>query len=135
MDYSGRSTMSHDADAKIPFNRPFTAGGELSYIQQAAEPMHLSGDGAFTKRAHALLRDMTQSRAVFLTTACTHALEMMPLLLDLKPGDEVIVPTLTFVSTANAFVLRGVRPVFCDSRADTLNMDEAALDALVTPRT
>jgi dTDP-4-amino-4,6-dideoxygalactose transaminase len=124
-----------DAYAKIPFNRPFTTGGEIPNIQQAVEAMHLSGDGRFTKRAHDLLRDMTHARSVLLTTACTHALEMMPLLLDLQPGDEVIVPTLTFVSTANAFVLRGVRPVFCDSRADTLNMDEAALAALVTPKT
>jgi dTDP-4-amino-4,6-dideoxygalactose transaminase len=127
--------MTQEAGPKVPFNRPYATGQEFSYIRQAIEAMHLSGDGAFTKRAHALLREMTQSRAVFLTTSCTHALEMMALLLDLQPGDEVIVPTFTFVSTANAFVLRGVRPAFCDSRADTLNLNEATLDSLVTPRT
>jgi dTDP-4-amino-4,6-dideoxygalactose transaminase len=127
--------MSDDDNSKIPFNRPYATGGEFPYIQQAIEAMHLSGDGAFTKRANDFLREMTQSRAALLTTSCTHALEMMALLLDLQPGDEVILPTFTFVSTANAFVLRGVRPVFCDSRADTLNLDEAALDSLVTPRT
>jgi len=127
--------MSQVDAPKIPFNRPFATGGEFPYIQQAIEAMHLSGDGAFTKRAHGLLRAMTQSPAALLTTSCTHALEMMALLLNLQPGDEVILPTFTFVSTANAFVLRGVRPVFCDSRVDTLNLDEAALDSLVTSRT
>jgi dTDP-4-amino-4,6-dideoxygalactose transaminase len=127
--------MNRHDTAKIPFNRPYTTGGELPYIQQAIDAMHLSGDGPFTRRAHELLRTMTQSRAALLTTSCTHALEMVALLLDLTPGDEVIVPTFTFVSTANAFVLRGARPVFCDSRDDTLNLDESALESLVTSRT
>jgi dTDP-4-amino-4,6-dideoxygalactose transaminase len=126
--------MSSD-DAKIPFNRPYTTGAEFACVQQAIEAMHLSGDGAFTKRAHELLRAMTASRAALLTTSCTHALEMMALLLDVQPGDEVIVPTFTFVSTANAFVLRGARPVFCDSRPDTLNLNDAALESLITTRT
>jgi dTDP-4-amino-4,6-dideoxygalactose transaminase len=121
--------------AKIPFNQPYTTGREFACVQQAIEAMHLSGDGAFTRRAHQLLQAMTGSRAALLTTSCTHALEMSALLLDLQPGDEVIVPTFTFVSTANAFVLRGARPVFCDSRPDTLNLDEASLESLVTPRT
>jgi dTDP-4-amino-4,6-dideoxygalactose transaminase len=121
--------------AKIPFNRPYTTGAEFSCVQRAIEAMHLSGDGAFTKRAHEMLRTMTASRGALLTTSCTHALEMMALLLDVQPGDEVIVPTFTFVSTANAFVLRGARPVFCDSRPDTLNLDDAALESLITPRT
>jgi dTDP-4-amino-4,6-dideoxygalactose transaminase len=122
-------------DAKIPFNRPYTTGAEFACVQRAIEAMHLSGDGAFTTRAHELLRTMTASRAALLTTSCTHALEMMALLLDVQPGDEVIVPTFTFVSTANAFVLRGARPVFCDSRPDTLNLNDAQLDSLITPRT
>jgi dTDP-4-amino-4,6-dideoxygalactose transaminase len=120
---------------KIPFNRPYTSGTEFAYIQQAIDAMHLSGDGTFTARAHALLCRMTGSRGALLTTSCTHALEMMALLLDIRPGDEVVVPAFTFVSTANAFVLRGARPVFCDSRADTLNLDEARLESLITPRT
>ena len=124
-----------EVQTKIPFNRPYVTGTEFSYVQQAIEAMHLSGDGAFTRRAHQLLQTMTQSPASLLTTSCTHALEMMALLLDLKTGDEVIVPTFTFVSTANAFVLRGARPVFSDIRADTLNLDESRLPSLITPRT
>jgi dTDP-4-amino-4,6-dideoxygalactose transaminase len=127
--------MTRDEATKVPFNRPYTTGGEFRYVQQAIEAMHLSGDGAFTRRAHELLQAMTSSPAALLTTSCTHALEMMALLLDVRPGDEVIVPTFTFVSTANAFVLRGATPVFCDSRPDTLNLDEAALESLITPRT
>jgi dTDP-4-amino-4,6-dideoxygalactose transaminase len=127
---SGRMAVS-----KIPFNRPYATGREFDYIRQAIEAMHLSGDGAFTQRAHGVLRAMTQSHAALLTTSCTHALEMMALLLDLQPGDEVILPTFTFVSTANAFVLRGARPVFCDSRSDTLNLDESLLEPLITGRT
>jgi dTDP-4-amino-4,6-dideoxygalactose transaminase len=129
------TSMNLDDSTKIPFNRPYTTGKEFDHIQRAIEAMHLSGDGGFTKQAHEILREMTASRAVLLTTSCTHALEMAALLLDLEPGDEVIVPTFTFVSTANAFVLRGVRPVFCDSRADTLNLDESQLDSLVSSRT
>ena len=127
--------LTPEAYTKIPFNRPYVTAVELAYVQQAIEALHLSGDGAFTKRAHPVLQTMTQAPASMLTTSCTHALEMMALLLDLKPGDEVIVPTFTFVSTANAFVLRGARPVFGDSRADTLNLDESLLDSLVTPNT
>jgi dTDP-4-amino-4,6-dideoxygalactose transaminase len=123
------------ADRQIPFNRHYVTAAEFAYVRQAIENMHLSGDGPFTKRAHQLLQTMTQAPASLLTTSCTHALEMMALLLDLKPGDEVIVPTFTFVSTANAFVLRGARPIFCDSRSDTLNLDESLLDSLITPNT
>ena len=129
------TSMNRDDTAKIPFNRPYTTGKEFDYVQQAIEAMHLSGDGTFTKRAHETLCAMTSSRAALLTTSCTHALEMAALLLDLRPGDEVIVPTFTFVSTANAFVLRGARPVFCDSRVDTLNLDESQLESLVTTKT
>jgi dTDP-4-amino-4,6-dideoxygalactose transaminase len=121
--------------AKIPFNRPFATGQEFRYIQQAIDAMHLSGDGTFTRRVNERLRDMTGGGAALLTTSCTHALEMIALLLDLQPGDEVIMPAFTFVSTANAFVLRGARPVFCDVRPDTFNLDENRLAALITPRT
>ena len=123
------------SSVRIPFNRPYVAGLEAAYIEQAIEGMHLSGDGVFTRRANELIRAMTSSRAALLTTSCTHALEMMALLLALQPDDEVIVPSFTFVSTANAFALRGARPVFCDSRPDTLNIDDALIPSLITPRT
>lgn len=120
---------------QIPFNRPFTAGKEFEYIQQAIQNMDLSGDGAITKKCHALLEQILEVPKVLLTTSCTHALEMAALLLDIKPGDEVIVPSFTFVSTINAFVLRGACPVFIDIRPDTLNLDETKLEQLITPRT
>jgi dTDP-4-amino-4,6-dideoxygalactose transaminase len=119
----------------IWFNRPAVTGNELRYIQQAIESGHLSGDGEFSKRCHARLAEITGSRKALLTTSCTHALEMAMLLLDLAPGDEVICPAFTFVSTANAVALRGARPVFVDVRADTLNLDERLLDVAITPRT
>jgi dTDP-4-amino-4,6-dideoxygalactose transaminase len=119
----------------IPFNRPTTVGKEAEYMQQALLSNHISGDGQFTKQASALLEGALGVPKVLLTTSCTHALEMSALLLDLKEGDEVIVPSFTFVSTINAFVLRGVRPVFADIRPDTLNIDESRLEALITPRT
>jgi dTDP-4-amino-4,6-dideoxygalactose transaminase len=119
----------------ICFNRPFTVGKEFEYIQQAIENMDLSGDGAITKKCHAYLEQILGVPKVLLTTSCTHALEMAALLLDIKPGDEVIVPSFTFVSTVNAFVLRGACPVFSDVRPDTLNLDEAKLEQLITPRT
>ena len=108
----------------IPFNKPFLTGRELEYIEQAHANGHLSGDGAFTKRCHAWLETTTGCRKALLTHSCTGALEMAALLLDLQPGDEVIMPSFTFVSTANAFVLRGAVPVFVDIRPDTLNLDE-----------
>jgi len=119
----------------IPFNRPFFSGNELEFIQQAIKNSKLSGDGIFTKRCHDLLESVLGVSRVLLTTSCTHALEMAALLLDIKPGDEVIVPSFTFPSTVNAFVLRGARPVFIDIRADTLNLDEKLLERLITPRT
>lgn len=119
----------------IPFNKPTHVGAELEYIQQAIQSSHLSGDGSFTKRSHALLESALGVPKVLLTTSGTHALEMSALLLDLKAGDEVIVPSFTFVSTINAFALRGAKPVFADVRADTLNLDESKLEALITPRT
>jgi dTDP-4-amino-4,6-dideoxygalactose transaminase len=120
---------------RIPFNRAGLFGNEFVYISKALEDGHISGDGRFTKQCHALLeRELGTSKAL-LTTSCTHALEMTALLLDIQPGDEVIVPSFTFVSTVNAFVLRGARPVFCDIRSDTLNIDEKQVEALVTDRT
>ena len=119
----------------IPFNRPFFSGNEFEYIQKAITSWHLSGDGTFTKKCHALLENELGVRKALLTTSCTHALEMAALLLDLKPGDEVIVPSFTFVSSVNCFVLRGARPVFIDIRPDTLNLDETQLERLITPRT
>ncbi len=120
---------------KIPFNRATLTGREFEYIQQAIDSAHLSGDGAFTRKCQALLERATSSPKALLTTSCTHALEMAALLLDIKPGDEVICPSFTFVSSVNAFVLRGARPVFADIRPDTLNLDEAQLERHISPRT
>jgi dTDP-4-amino-4,6-dideoxygalactose transaminase len=120
---------------KIDFNRPTMVGGELAYIKKAFVNAHVSGGGDFTKRCSALLEKELGASRVLLTTNCTHALEMSALLLNIKPGDEVIIPSFTFVSTANAFVLRGAKPVFIDSRPDTLNMDETLLKRLITRRT
>ncbi|RIK31460.1 MAG: dTDP-4-amino-4,6-dideoxygalactose transaminase [Anaerolineae bacterium] len=119
----------------IPFNKPTNVGNELEYIQQAIQSSHLAGDGSFTKKSHAILEQAMNVPKVLLTTSCTHALEMSALLLDLKDGDEVIVPSFTFVSTVNAFALRGAKAVFADVRPDTLNLDESKLEALITPRT
>jgi len=119
----------------IPFNKPYMAGRELAYIADAVSSGQISGDGPYTKRCHAYLEEALGVPKALLTTNCTHALEMAALLLDAKPGDEVIVPSFTFVSTVNAFVLRGAKPVFIDVRPDTLNLDEAQLERLITPRT
>ncbi|WP_246048676.1 dTDP-4-amino-4,6-dideoxygalactose transaminase [Arenimonas terrae] len=119
----------------IPFNKPHMTGRELWYIAQAHANGHLSGDGAFTKRCSTWLEQRTGAARALLTHSCTAALEMAALLLDLQPGDEVIMPSFTFVSTANAFVLRGAVPVFVDIRADTLNLDENLVEAAITPRT
>jgi dTDP-4-amino-4,6-dideoxygalactose transaminase len=120
---------------RIPFNRPAIVGKELYYISKVIHEGHSAGDGSFTKKCHALLEEALGVPKVLLTTSCTHALEMAALLLDIKPGDEVIVPSFTFVTTVNAFVLRGARPVFIDVRPDTLNMAEHLLEELITPRT
>jgi dTDP-4-amino-4,6-dideoxygalactose transaminase len=120
---------------RIPFNRPCLAGNEYKYIADAIANGHASGDGPFTRKCHELLERELGVPRVLLTTSCTHALEMAALLLDCGPEDEVIVPSFTFVSTANAFALRGVRLVFADIRPDTLNLDESRLESLITPRT
>jgi dTDP-4-amino-4,6-dideoxygalactose transaminase len=119
----------------IRFNQASLTGRELEYLAQAVGHGHISGDGPFTRRARAMLEQVTGSRAALLTTSCTHALEMAALLLEIGPGDEVIVPSFTFVSTANAFVLRGATPVFVDIRPDTLNIDERLVEGAITPRT
>lgn len=119
----------------IPFNRPHMTGGELPNIAAAHASGHLSGDGAFTRRCHAWLESETGTRRALLTHSCTAALEMSALLAEVGPGDEVIMPSYTFVSTANAFVLRGATPVFVDVREDTKNIDERLVEAAVTPRT
>ena len=119
----------------IPFNRPFAVGKEFDYIQQAIANAHLSGNGPFTKKCHAWLEERVGCCKALLTHSCTAALEMAAILADIQPGDEVIMPSYTFVSTANAFVLRGGVPVFVDIRPDTLNLDEAKIEAAITPRT
>lgn len=122
-------------DIRVDFNRPILAGRELEYIRQAVANGHLSGDGPFTKKCHAYLEGQLGVAKALLTTSCTHALEMAALLLDIQPGDEVILPDFTFVSTVNAFVLRGAKPVFVDVRVDTLNLDETKLEEAVTSKT
>ena len=119
----------------IPFNRPFMTGNEVVSIERAYDNGVLSGNGAISRECEALLEARTGVRQVLLTHSCTGALEMAAILLDLEAGDEVIMPAFTFVSTANAIVLRGGVPVFCDIRADTLNIDETKIEALITPRT
>ena len=119
----------------VDFNNPIPVGNELEYIKQAIQSGHISGDGPFTKKCHAYLEGELGVPKVLLTTSCTHALDMSAILLNIQPGDEVILPDFTFVSTVNAFVLRGAQPVFVDIRWDTLNLDESKLEAAVTPHT
>ena len=119
---------------RIPFNQPYMTGKELGYIGQAHANGHLAGDGDFTKKCSAWLEQRTGCRKAALTHSCTAALEMAAILADIQPGDEVIMPSYTFVSTANAFVLRGGIPVFVDIRSDTLNIDENLIEAAITHR-
>lgn len=121
--------------SKIHFNQPYAVGKEFDYIRQAIRNAHTCGNGPFTKQCCTLLEQTLGVPKTLLTTSCTHALEMAALLLDIRSGDEVIFPSFTFVSTVNAFVLRGAQPVFCDIRPDTLNLDETKLEKLITPRT
>lgn len=119
----------------IPFNKPYMTGKELSYIAEANFHSMLAGDGRFTKICHSWLEERAECHKALLTHSCTAALEMAAILADIQPGDEVILPSYTFVSTANAFVLRGGVPVFVDIRPDTLNIDETKIEAAITPRT
>ena len=119
----------------VPFNKPYMTGKELWYISQAHASGHLAGDGQFTKKCSGWLEQRTGSQKALLTHSCTAALEMAAILADVQPGDEVIMPSYTFVSTANAFVLRGATPVFVDIRPDTLNIDETRIEDAITPQT
>jgi dTDP-4-amino-4,6-dideoxygalactose transaminase len=120
---------------RIPFNRVHVTGSEHAYVAAALDSGKLEGDGPFTARASALIAQLTGTTTALLTTSCTHALEMSALLLEPAPGDEIIMPSFTFVSTANAFALQGAVPVFVDCRPDTMNLDEKAVAAAITPRT
>jgi dTDP-4-amino-4,6-dideoxygalactose transaminase len=122
-------------EINVDFNRPVLVGNEFEYMRQAVENGHISGDGPFTKKCHAFFEKELGVQKALLTTSCTHALEMSAILLNIQPGDEVIIPDFTFVSTVNAFVLRGAKPVFLDVRPDTLNLDESKLEEAITPRT
>ena len=119
----------------IPFNKPYMTGRELGYIAQAHINGHLAGDGMFTKKCHAWLESQTGTHKALLTHSCTASLDMAAMLADIRPGDEVILPSYTFVSTANAFVLRGGIPVFVDIRPDTMNIDESLIEGAITMRT
>ena len=132
---SETSVYSPTVHYRIPFNKPCLTGNELRYIADAITRGHSAGDGIYTRRCRDLLEQTLGAQSVLLTTSCTHALEMAALLLGIEPGDEIIAPSFTFVSTVNAFVLRGARPVFVDIRPDTLNLDERLLESLITPRT
>lgn len=119
----------------IPFNRPYMTGRELAYIAEAHQAGHLAGDGRFTRSCHEWLVQRLGAKAALLTHSCTAALEMSAMLCNVRPGDEVIMASFTFVSTANAFALRGATPVFVDIRPDTLNIDEKLIAQAITPRT
>ena len=119
----------------IPFNKPYITGKETEYILEAVQSGKISGDGMFTKKCHAFFEERYGFQKCLLTTSCTDALEMAAILINIQPGDEVIMPSYTFVSTANAFVLRGAKIVFCDSREDHPGMDEDAIEPLITKKT
>jgi dTDP-4-amino-4,6-dideoxygalactose transaminase len=120
---------------KILYNKATVVGNEFEYIKQAIDNAHISGDGEFSKKCHELLERELGIQKALLTTSCTHALEMTALLLNIQPGDEIILPSFTFVSTVNAFMLRGAKPIFADIRPDTLNINEKQIESLITPRT
>ncbi|MCS7075809.1 MAG: dTDP-4-amino-4,6-dideoxygalactose transaminase [Bacteroidia bacterium] len=120
---------------KIPFNKPYLCGNELKYIEQAVQSGKISGDGVFTKRCHEWFEQKYRFKKCFLTTSCTDALEMAAILINIQPGDEVIMPSYTFVSTANAFVLRGAKITFVDSSLYEPNMDISQIEPLITPKT
>src|SRR5260221_12287949 len=122
-------------DKLIDFNQPFLTGRELEYIRQAVALGHISGNGEFTKKCHIFFEEKYHFKKCLLTSSCTDALEMAAILCDIQPGDEVIVPSYTFVSTANAFVLRGAKIVFADSRTDHPGIDEDQLESLITKKT
>lgn len=120
---------------RIPFNKPPFVGPEIDYVRAAVESGRICGDGQFNQKCHAWLKEHTGTAKALLTTSCTHALEMAALLCDIKPGDEVIMPSFTFVSTADAFAMRGAKCVFVDIRPDTMNLDEKLVEAAITAKT
>jgi dTDP-4-amino-4,6-dideoxygalactose transaminase len=122
-------------EMKIPFNKPFMTGKELFYIAEAHFNDKLAGDGPYTKNCHAWLEQQSGTKKGLFTHSCTGALEIAAMLANIQPGDEVIMPSFTFVSTANAFALRGAIPVFVDIRPDILNIDETKIEAAITPKT
>ena len=122
-------------EKKIPFNKPFVVGKELYYIAQAVTMGNLAGDGYFTKQCSSLFEERFGIQKVLMTPSCTAALEMAAMLCELEPGDEVILPSYTFVSTANAIVRLGAKPVFVDIRSDTLNLDDNLIEDAITPNT
>ncbi|MGI5287068.1 dTDP-4-amino-4,6-dideoxygalactose transaminase [Nonomuraea polychroma] len=130
-----RSAIETSQATRIPFNRSHLSEHELDYLAEAIGQGHTAGDGPFTRRASQLLKELTGAGSVLLTTSCTDALEMSAILLDFQPGDEIIMPSFTFMSAANAFVLRGAVPVFVDCRGDTLNLDERLIEGAITART
>src|SRR5882724_11578644 len=119
----------------VPFNKPYLTGNEVGYINEALLAGKISGDGNFTKKCHSFFEERYRFKICLLTTSCTDALEMAALLIDVKEGDEIIMPSYTFVSTANAFVLRGATIIFCDSRQDHPNIDEQKIESLITAKT
>ena len=119
----------------IPYSNPHISGKEEKYIKQAIQKRNLSGDGYFTKKCQLLLEKITKSPKVLLTSSCTHALEISAILCNIQPGDEIIMPSFTFVSSSNAFVLRGAKIVFVDIRPDTMNIDENLIEAAITKKT
>jgi dTDP-4-amino-4,6-dideoxygalactose transaminase len=123
------------ASSTVPFNTPYVTGAEFEYIQEAIDNAHLAGSGPFSRRCADYLKERLGAQSVLLTHSCTGALEMAALLANVQPGDEVILPSFTFTSTATAFALRGAVPVFVDVREDTLNLDESLVEAAITPRT
>lgn len=124
-----------DKEVKIPFNKPYLSGKELEYIAQAVDSGKISGDGVFTRRCHTYFEEKYGFKKCLLTTSCTDALEMASILIDTQPGDEIIMPSYTFVSTANAFVLRGAKIIFADSRKDHPGIDEDKIEQLISPKT
>jgi dTDP-4-amino-4,6-dideoxygalactose transaminase len=127
--------MAVERELKVPFNQPYVTGEEFGFIQEAIDDAHLSGNGRFSRQCMALLEEALGAQLVLLTNSCTAALEMSALLADVREGDEVIMPSFTFTSTATALVLRGAVPVFVDVRPDTLNLDERLVEAAITDRT
>lgn len=128
-------TLNNGTAIRIPFNRPYVTGNEINYVSESIKRSHLSGNGFFTKKCQAWLNEHMGSKSAMLVHSGTAALELAALLVDIKPGDEVIMPSFTFVSTANAFVLRGAVPVFVDIRADVPNLDESLVEQAITDRT